>query len=295
MRRSMSTPMSYTNERTVNGRTHFYNAEAEILSGQLQLPLPAEMKTRAHSKLSEEGGYLSQHDDSYRLESVISFRSGYTQVAGNRSTKPGQGWTTLTTTVVEGLNVMDVVTADRIVGQMITEHPIEGYVPSINFLGTRFENLRIAGYPVDIDLNMGILGPKPANDRAYTQDSALIGRISSQLGRVGEHPNLPAALHERYNRLSASLETKPEEVECSLVNRATGAYPGHSSGHVITIPDFGAIILGKLVIKHEEFKPDSGVPKKTTVRLTMIDFQFGCAISGSMAIASGSTNGGTAP
>ncbi len=57
----------------------------------------------------------------------------YTQVAGNRSTKSGQGWTTLTTSVIEGLNVLDVVTADRVVGQTITEHPLEGYVPSDQF------------------------------------------------------------------------------------------------------------------------------------------------------------------
>ena len=199
------------------------------------------------------------------------------------------------TTAIEGLNVMEMVTADRIVGQTITEHPPEGYVPTINFLGTRFENLRIAGFPVDLDLNTSVLGPKPANDAAYTRDSALIGRIPSQLGRVGEHPDLPAELHERYNRLSASLGSQPEEVECSLVNRATGAYPGLSFGHVITIPDFGTIILGKVTIKHEDFKPETGVPRKTTVGLTMMDFHFGCPIDGSAGYGDGSTNGGTEP
>ena len=186
-------------------------------------------------------------------------------------------------------------TADRIVGQTITEHPLEGYVPTIHFLGTRFENLRIAGFPVDLDLNVNFLGPKPANDAAYSQDSALIGRISGQLGRIGEHPDLPAELHQRYNRLSASLGSRPEEVECSLVNRATGAYPGLSFGHVITIPDFGTIILGKVTIKHADYKPESGVPKKTTVQLTMIDFHFGCVIAGGATTGDGSSNGTTEP
>ncbi len=287
--------MSYENVPTVNGRTHHYHAEAKILSGHLRLPLVEEIKPQAYAHLHDEGGYLSQRAEGYRLESVISFQSGYTQVAGNRSTKPDQGWTTLTTTAVEGLNVLDIVTADRIVGQIITEHPLEGYVPTINFLGTRFENLRIAGHPVDLDLNLSVLGPKPANDAAYTRDSALIGRISSQLGRVGQHPSLPTELHERYNRLSASLGSRPEEVECSLVNRASGAYPGLSFGHVITIPDFGTIILGKVTIKHEDFKPESGVPRKTTVGLKMVEFHFGCPIDGSAGVGDGSTNGGTAP
>jgi hypothetical protein len=287
--------MSYVNERTVNGRTHDYHAEATILSGHLRLPLTEEIRPQALAKLPTEGGYLSQRAGKYRLESVISLRSAYTQVAGNRSTKPGQGWTTLTTTAIEGLNMLDVVTADRVVGQTIAEHPLEGYVPTVTFLGTRFENLRIAGHPVDLDLDLNILGAKPENDAPYSQHQGLIARISSQLDRIREHQGLPEELHERYNRLSSTLGSPHEEVECSLVNRVTGAFPGLSFGHVITVPDFGVIILGKLTIKHEDFKPDSGVPRKTTVKLTMIDLHLGCAVDGNPSIGMGSTNGTTMP
>ncbi|MGO8933489.1 MAG: hypothetical protein ACLQDA_07235 [Terracidiphilus sp.] len=279
----------------LNGRTHHYHAEATILSGHLRLPLEHHIQPQAHTHLPKEGGYFSHRAERFLLESVISFRSAYTHVAGNINPKPGGGWTTLATTVIEGLNVMEVVTADRIVGQTITEHPVEGYVPTVNFLGTRFENLRIAGFPVDLDLNLNFLGPKPPNDAAYTRDPGLIGRISGQLGRVGEHPDLPAELHQRYNQLSASLGSRPEEVECSLVNRVSGAYPGRSFGHVITIPDFGTIILGKVIVKHEDFKTETGAPKKTTIRLTMIDFHFGCAIAGSAGTGDGSSNGTTEP
>ncbi len=279
----------------LNGRTHHYHAEATILSGHLRLPIEHHIKPQVHTHLPKEGGYFSHRAERFMLESVISFRSAYTHVAGNINPKPGGGWTTLVTTAIEGLNVMEVVTADRIVGQTITEHPREGYVPTISFLGTRFENLRIAGVPVDLELDMNFLGPKPAKDAAYTHDSALIARIRSQMARIGEHRDLPAELQQRYNRLSASLGSQPEEVECSLVNRATGAYPGHSSGHVVTIPDFGTMILGQVNIKHEDFKPETGVPKKTTVRLTMIDFHFGCGIEGSGGTGIGSSNGTTEP
>jgi hypothetical protein len=279
----------------VNGRTHHYNAEATILSGHLQLPLVQQVKPQAYAKLPDEGGYISQRADNYRLESVISFRSAYTQVAGNRSTKPNQGWTTLTTTAIEGLNVLDVVTADRVVGQIITEHPLEGYVPTVSFLGTRFENLRIAGHPVDLDIDLNILGAKPDNDASYTQHQGLIARISSQLDRVRGREDLPVELRERYNRLSSTLGSPQEEAECSVVNRAAGAFPGVSSGHVITIPDFGAIILGKLTIKHEDFKPGTGIPRKTTVQLTMIDLHMGCAAAGNAPLGTGSSNGGTEP
>jgi hypothetical protein len=288
-------PTPYVNERTVNGRTHHYNAEANVLSAHLRLPLAQKVLPQTHAALPEEGGYFSQRAEKYRLESVISTISSYTHVTGNRSAKPGKGWTTLTTSVIEGLNVMEIVTADRIVGQIILEHPLEGYVPTINFLGTRFENLRIAGFPVDLEIDLNMLGPRPANDEAYTRDSGLIARVKSMLSRVGDRDLLPEASRERYNQLSSTLGSSQEDVECSLVKTATGAFPGSSSGHVIRIPDFGTIVLGKVTIHHEDFKPGTSIPKKTTVRLTMIDFHFGCAIDGDASVGTGSGNGGTVP
>jgi len=276
------------------GRKHTYHAEATVLEGHLHLPLEQVIKPQAYASLPPHGGYLSQHAHDYKLEAVISFRSAYTQVAGNRDTKPGHGWSTLTTTSIEGLNILDVLTADRVVGQILTEHPLEGYVPRISFLGTRFENLRIAGHLVELDLDTGILGAKPAGDGAYTTDSGVIGRVSQQYSRIGEHGDLPADLAEGYNRLSSTLG-RQEAVECSLVNRATGAYPGKNFGHLLCVPEFGTIALGKLHVKHEDFDKDAGVPKKTTVHLQMIDLKLGCAVAGHGGVGSGSSNGGTRP
>jgi hypothetical protein len=287
--------MSYENESTVNGRTHHYHAEAAALNGHLRLPIAQRISPQTHASLPFEGGYFSQRAERYRLESVISLQSSYTHVTGNRSSKPGQGWTTLTTVVVEGLNVLEVVTADRIVGQIITEHPLVGYVPTINFLGTRFENLRIAGYPVNVDLDLNMIGSKPENDAPYALDSGLVGRAKTMLARVGDRPALPDAIRERYNQLSSGLGSSQEGIECSLVKTATGSFPGSSHGHLITIPDFGTIVLGKVTITHEDFKTPTGAPRKTTVSLTMIDFHFGCAVDGGASTGTGSTNGQTNP
>ena len=80
---------------------------------------------------------------------------------------------------------MEVLTADRVVGQTITEHPLAGYVPTISFLGTRFENLRIAGYPVELEFDHDIFGPKPLDDAPYTQDAGFISRVARQYDRIG--------------------------------------------------------------------------------------------------------------
>jgi hypothetical protein len=273
--------------------THRYHAEASALKGTLILPISQEIEPQVHAKLPEVGGYLTQRADLYRLESIISFRSAYSHVGGNLSDKTGGGHTTLTTTVVEGLNVMEVVTADRIVGQMITEHPLEGegYIPSISFLGTRIENLRIAGQPVELVFDHDIFGPKPADDLPYTSDAGFVSRVNRQYERIRQNKNLPTAVQERYNRLSSTLGAS-EEVECSLIDQVAGLIPGTISGNVITIPGFGTLTLAKLVVKHEDPHEQTKIPKKTTFDLTMIDFKLGCAASGNVPVGTGNSNGG---
>jgi hypothetical protein len=278
----------------INGRRHAYHAEASVLEGLLELPLQQKIHPQAYATLPEEGGYLSQRSEDFRLESVLSYRTAYTQVAGNHDVKPGHGWATLTTSVVEGLNVLDVLTADRVVCQISTEHPLDGYVPTVSFLGSRFENLRIGGHLVEVDLDLNILGDRPAADTAYTKEPGLIDRVTTQYRRIREARELPPDLGERYNRLSSSLGS-PEAVECSLVNRADGGYPGQCYGHMLTVPNFGRITLGKVTLHHDEFKTGTNIPKKTTVGLTMIHMKFGCAIAGSAGIAALSTNGMTRP
>ena len=274
----------------VNVRKHLYDAEAVVLSGQLNLPVSQTIAPLAHSKLPEKGGYISQRSDSFRIETVLSFSAAYSHVSGSRSPKPGRGWDTLTTTVVEGFNVMEVLTADRVVGQTITEHPLAGYVPTISFLGTRFENLRIAGYPVEVEFDHNIFGPKPVDDAPYTHDAGFISRVARQYDRIGSSKDLPVELVERYNRLSPTLGSS-EAVECSLVNQAAGRYPGKTFGHIIRVPGFGIITLAKLTVKHEKPHEKTKAPRKTTITLTMIDLQLGCPTSGHVPVGDGGSNG----
>ena len=69
----------------------------------------------------------------------------------------------------------------------------------------------------------------------------------------------------------------PEIVKCSLVNQASGGYPGSTFGNVIRIPHFGTVTLAQLTVVHECFKEGTNVPEKTTVQLRIL------GPSGSMA------------
>ncbi|MGA3130335.1 MAG: choice-of-anchor P family protein [Terracidiphilus sp.] len=275
-------------------RKHRYHASATAISGHLKLPLETEITPQAHCELPAKGGHCSQRIGNFSVQEVISFRSAYTRVSGNKGTKDGHGWTTMTTTVIEGLNVLEVVTADRVVMQTITEHPLEGYVPSVSFLGTHFENLRVAGQSVELELDHNLLGEKPDGDGAYTKERGVITRVRSQYSRILASKGLPKDLRERYKLFSSNLG-KTEEIECSLVNRASGSHPGHSFGHIIHVPDFGKIVLARLKVSHDQHDTPTGAPRLTNVQLTMVDLELGCVTDGMVAMASGSDNGAGDP
>jgi hypothetical protein len=283
-------------------RTHSYHAEAHAISGELSLPVETRVPPQAFVKISEHGGYLSERSSGFRFESILKYTSAYTQVAGHREIKPGHGWNTLSTAVVEGLNVLEVVTADRVVAQIATEYPLVGYTPHISFLGTRFENLRICGHEVKLDMDLNIFGERLENDDPYTRSPEFIDRVSQQHARIRDkqsgHGNLLSSLLGRYNRVPESFANgagDEEQVECSLVNQVEIGYPGHFFGHVIHIPYFGTVYLATVKLTDTPRSVEKEMPPKTLVELTMIDIKMGCATTGSAAVGALTTNGRTKP
>jgi hypothetical protein len=267
---------------------HVYDAQAFALEGDLQLPLRAEIKPQAYLDLPPNGGYLSQHECGYRLEGIISFRAAYTQVAGNLDLKHGHGYVTLATAVLEDFNILDVVTADRVVAQVSSEHPLNGSIPEITFLGTRFDNLRIAGHPVRIDLDLDFFGAKPDNDAPWSSKKDLRERITAQYDNIRKQANLPAEIAERYNRLPSNPGSQ-ESLECSLVQRAEGSYPGRTFGHVIDVPHFGRVYLATVRLV-ETRDPITGTIS-TLYRLTMIEAKMGCIANGGGSAGNTIVNG----
>jgi len=109
---------------------HVYHAEAEVLSGELKHPIHQRIEKYARIEMiTRRDDHFTQTVGETTLEGLISFRSGQTRVSGSRLQdkkdmwgKSHSGWVTLSTSVIEGLNVFDVITADRVVAQVSTEH-----------------------------------------------------------------------------------------------------------------------------------------------------------------------------
>lgn len=258
-------------------RVHHFHAEATALHARLHHPIKQRITPQGLVKLRDGGGYFSRHPKNYRVKGMVSFKSSYTHVGGHKSPKDGHGWITLVTSAIEGLNVLDVVTADRVVGQIAAEHPVEGHVPSVTFLGTRFENLRIAGTPVDVQFDLNICGAPPAGDLPYLADSAFLKRVGSSK----TFPELPGEWKKYID--SKFKGTKPAAaVECSLVSRLQ-AGSWKTSGNMIEVPDFGKIYLAELKVDCNTFYLD------------MIRLEMGCIAGGTMTMSANIANGDTIP
>ena len=190
--------------------SHYFHAEAHALKAKVRFPVDAEVRPQAFVKLagtleellSGEGkrNYFSQHAKNYRLEGVFSYTAAHTQVSGHRSSKDERNSVTLATSVVENLNILNVVTADRVVAQISTTHIPGQYVPEVTFLGTHFENLKIARHKVLPILNLKLADPKPQNDQLY----------------VGENTPLMIAIKEQYKKLPDWLKRFAGEKEKKL-------------------------------------------------------------------------------
>jgi hypothetical protein len=304
---------------------HTYHAQANLLEADLKQPLMEKITPRKQVKLPRDGHYQFKQSDPFRFEGIISYQSGYTQVAGHRSTRAGHGFTTLATAVVEGLNVLDVVTADRVVGQISTEHPLfpEGPVPAVTFLGTRFDNLRIGGHPVTVNRHLRIIGPRRGMEVSYFDDESVVRRVSDQYASLHTdfekvrndnrdlEDELSGWMRERYpidRPPVRAADNGSRTLQCSLVDsvaieQAPGVRPNGNLnlhhvtfGHVIHVPHFGKIVLAELTLNFEKAqkakKPEDQEHDKYTFELKMIHVDMGCLAKGTATVVTLDANGG---
>jgi hypothetical protein len=229
----------------VDAIVHTFSADAFAFSADLQAPQKA-IEKQAAVKLpsTSTGGYDYRPAEPKHIGGIVSYGGGYAQVEGYTNAEGSA--ITLATAVVEDLNILDVLTIDRVVAQITTEHAPNNLVPSVSFLGTRFENLRIAGQQIEIEPHHDILGAKPDNDESYLDNGGVLSRIAQQYSKIRSIVGLPKWASDQFNWDPAA--TDRQQIKCSLVKSVSGA-PGKSFGHVIELPFFGRIYLMELTVK----------------------------------------------
>jgi|HubBroStandDraft_1064217.scaffolds.fasta_scaffold00283_2 hypothetical protein len=330
-------PKSPMPSGSVQEQYHIYHAEAYLLKGELEQPIKQSIEEygRVVLKDTRRESLITQSVGETSIEGLISFKRGHTRVAGAHVKQKtdifGQdhaGWVTLSTASLEGYNVEDIVTADRVVAQLSTQHPMtNGHVPRVNFIGTRFENLRIGGYPVEVELDLAFCGAKPEGDRSYLQDGGFLDRVLRQLDGVVDSGNLPESLEKKYGAEIAYIDDLKKRVKddwneagangtpngypklrCSLVKKIKlpVEIPGvRTFGNAIFIRDFGTVYLADLEVGvnngHSDFphwKGDGPRPQRSDSNyftLEMLGIHLGCPAGGQAGGVGVSGNGQTEP
>ena len=170
-----------------------YRVKAGIIGGRFKRPFDDELRPRAGKEerfqvtVSGATKFDSTEVSDFHLRSVVRFARAYAYVTGNQDDEGRHQ--TLATTVIEGLNVGEVVTADRVVARLESTYPaaprsgaeVEADFIGILVAGSRFENLRILGCAVTAQ-------PDPAFEtcRTVAELEAIRKVASGQLATIKE-------------------------------------------------------------------------------------------------------------
>jgi hypothetical protein len=267
------------------GRVFYYHADASPFGGHITHPVEKLITAQAPTSLAQAGGHATSQVGPFKLDDIASGQAAYSEIFGSVNKTTG-AWSTLVTSVVEGLNVLEVVTADRVVSRLSVEHPFVGDNPRVSFMGCQFDNLRIAGEKVEPVMNLGLMatpaGEFPATP--FTEDRSFIGKAVEQNKRMLGIQGAPDWLAVRYGWInSEEARRKKGYVLCSLVERVEGVKHASPYGHVVNVPGFGNVFLGEMTVSQGVFG------------LTMIRIEMGCASEGNISFATAHSNGSPIP
>lgn len=298
-----------------SNKAFYYHAHATSLGGTLRQPVQKVVSTNASVSLASAGGFSSQRIGPFHVDGLVSVKAAHVRVSGSehgteyrpeehgdrsgatpetagQDRRETRSWRTTTTATVEGLNILEVLTADRIVAQVSVDHPRNGKTTEakVTFLGSRFENLRVHGSPVEPELNGKLFGARGGVSTATEFANSplafheLIEAAKEQHGkRVARHGSHPLRNRLTQEDPATDLQQKGSAL-CSLVETVkAAAEPTQSYSHLLHIPDFGNVFLGELLVGH------------FSAQLTMLRVEMGCMADGDMSACSVYTNGRTMP
>jgi hypothetical protein len=165
----------------------FYHAHGIAVSGAITRPVSHVIETVASTALPITGGATSAAAGKTvfnhpQLGNILSFQSASTQLAGSFN-ESDRTHNTLVTVTVEGLNVLDTVIASRLVLKLSARHHRSEEEGCIIPLGSSFENLRIAGHPVEVELDHELFSACDTYmglKTRYIKDSAFRKRVRKQ-------------------------------------------------------------------------------------------------------------------
>jgi len=236
--------------------TFHYHGCGHAFSGRFTRPFDQLIDVQAASSLPVIGGHGNSRIEHFQFREFVSFKKGYTHVSGGLQTDDNSN-NTLVTATVEGLNMLDILTADRVVARLYSKHPAGEPEGLVTMVGSKFENLKIAGHEVNVNLDFALF----ENIRTFKEAQKAFEKDQG-FRKIALDPFHAGHELKQQGSNGAFL--------CSLVKEMDTSCPGvKRTGHCFYVPGFGNVFLGEVMIVHGQ---------RT---LTMIRLELGSAIAGS--------------
>ena len=278
-----------------------YQGSAYGFAGEVERPFRHVIPSQAATVLGVHGGRGQDRVENFKVEGVVSFDSASVEVGGSFDDCHHRH-TSYASSTVENFNMLNVVTADKIVSRVAIYSPKlnepGGY--TFNVIGSHFDNLRIAGHKVDVKLATHIFREHDSHEKianAHKQarfDQWLLG---SKLG--GLNNKELEKLEDDYHALGGMSQVveawkqtgnkrSTDNLSFSLLNHIKiEDHAGKDTdligyGSIICIPKFGVVRLAEITVG------------KHCVSLNMLRVDM-CSTGTGGGGAGGASGGGTMP
>lgn len=242
-------------------RTHYFHANASAIGGFLEKPFAKIIPVQSPTSLSPSGGADEAASTNFQFEKVISAHSTRSRVEGSFL---GGLPTTRAMASVEGLNVLDTIRADELVGYISTEYPAQDPdVPRVDLSRTLINGLRVGEAILRVDLDLGILNNgdgKRFPKRPYLFEKSLWKKAGKKFD-----PDK--------GFLQCTLVEKIEVVRGKLAAKIVDT-------NIIEIANIGRMHLAEFLVSGNSYE------------LIMMRLELGCPVQGSTSMAAPKVNGG---
>jgi len=305
------------NQDPLGRSRYFHQASAFGISGQIDRPTTQTIPTQASVSLGPSGGLGTHRVDNYNLPGIVSCSAAFVETGGSLD-DANNAYTTYASSVIENLNIMNVVLADRVVSRLTIYHPVPPTSPaaaspappaaprppaappeaSFSIAGSQFDNLRISGVKIDPQLDSAVFHDSTYNGfcgggpvgTTHPNRNWLIGsnfnaaQLQPLQSQLGHNYDILTGVAHRFQQWEAGQQqpASGRSFWCSVANQLTlsqGMPPGFMNfGGLISVPRFGVVCLAEMCI-HRQHR------HFTMLRVTMYSPAGG-------NIDGGGTNGG---
>lgn len=240
---------------------YLYHAHAVALGGIVERPAQQIIPALASCSLALSGG-TSQAKESKFDNGLVAFDSAQSDITGGIETRNGATfYVTGVNISIKGLNIRNMVMADQVVLRLSSEHKDPGSSgadwgePETITTGCHFDNLKIGGHLVRVDMDHQFFSDFPTHNHLETAwgtaQARVVERLMGNTIDPAPGPTDPGHLHDVYNgcKRQKGLPTLKPTVLCSFVQRVNDINGPEITnwGPIIRIPKFGTLYLGEVI------------------------------------------------